>query len=139
MKTPGPDHPITVTPTRQRFRARVQNHVIADSTSTLTLAEADLPPVHYFPREHVETGFLSQSPTVTTCPYKGQATYWSMLMNGDITQDVAWSYEEPYPAVAEIAGRIAFYPDKVEVYDVTEHELESRHRDAAVVDWPAPK
>jgi uncharacterized protein (DUF427 family) len=105
----------------------------------VVLEEAGYPPVAYFPRDHVETGFISQSPTVTTCPYKGQATYWSMLMNGDLAEDVAWSYEDPYPAVAEIRGRLAFDPKKVEVYVVNEHELETRHRDAAVGDWPAPK
>jgi uncharacterized protein (DUF427 family) len=62
-----------------------------------------------------------------------------MIMNGDITENVAWSYEAPYPAVAEIIGRIAFYPDKVEVYEVDEEELATRHRRQAVADWPAPK
>ena len=138
MQTPGPDHPITATPTRRRYRARFQNHVIADSTSAVVLQEADLPAVIYFPRENVETGFFSKSDYVTHCPYKGDATHWSMIMNGDITENVAWSYEDPYPAVAEIVGRIAFYPSKVEVYEVTEEELETRHRDDAVATWPAP-
>lgn len=139
MRTPGPDHPITLTPNNRRVRARFQNHVIADTADALTLNEADYPPVQYFPREDVEASFLSKSAHVTECPYKGAATYWSMIMNGDVTENVAWSYEEPYPAVSEIAGRIAFYPDKVEVYEVDEEELAHRHRRDAVADWPAPK
>ena len=139
MKTPGPDHPITLAANPRRVRARFQNHVIADTKLATTLTEADLPPVQYFPREDVETGFMSKSPTVTTCPYKGEANYYSMLMNGDLAQDAAWSYEAPYPAMEEIKGMIAFDPKMIEVYEVSEADLEDHRRPEAVADWPAPK
>ncbi len=139
MRTPGPDHPIAVAPTDARLRVRFETHVIADSVGTLTLQEAGYPPVHYFPRKDVETGFLSKSDHVTHCPYKGDATHWSMIMNGEVAENIAWSYEDPYPAVADIAGRLAFYPDKVEVYQVDDAELSTRHRRDTVAAWPTPK
>lgn len=139
MKTPGPDHPITVAHNPKRVRARFQNHVIADTADALTLKEADYPPVQYFPRDDVDTGFLSKSDHTTNCPYKGDATYYSMLMNGDIAENVAWSYEEPYPAMESIKDMIAFYPDKVEVYEIAEDAVDDRRRPEAVASWPDPK
>lgn len=139
MKTPGPDHPITLTPNPRRVRARFQNHVIADTADALTLKEADYPAVQYFPRGDVDTGFLSQSAKTSTCPYKGDATYYSMLMNGDLAENVAWSYEEPYPAMEAIRGRIAFYPDQVEVYEIEEAAVDERRRPETAASWPDPR
>ena len=117
MKTPGPDHPIAISPNPRRVRAFINGHVIADTADALTLEEVGYPPVQYFPRGDVETGFLSQSPKVTHCPYKGEATHYAMMIDGDLIEDAAWSYQAPYPAMEAIRGRIAFYPEKVEVYE----------------------
>ncbi len=138
MKTPGPDHPITMTANTNRVRVRVADHVLADTADALTLQEADYAPVQYFPRGDVETGFLSETDKVTHCPYKGDATHYSMLVNGDLLENCAWSYEEPFPAVEAIRGRIAFYPDKVQVYEIAEREADARRGDAMVERWPAP-
>lgn len=138
MKTPGPDHPITTSTNPRRVRGRVENHVIADTADALTLKEADLPPVQYFPRSDVETGFLSQTDHVTECPYKGRAVHFSMMINGDLLENCAWSYEDPFPAVDAIRGRVAFYPDKVQVYEIDEAEGDARRGDAMVERWPAP-
>lgn len=116
IKTPGPDHPITLAAPPGRMRARYQGHVIADSENALLLAEADYPPVCYFPREDVAMEFFARSARGTHCPYKGDASYFTVTMDGTIGENAAWSYEEPYPAVAAIAGRIAFYADQIEVY-----------------------
>ena len=137
MKTPGPDHPLTFTDAPMRVRARFQNHVVADTASAVTLKEADLDPVHYFPRGDVETGFMSQTDKTYTCPYKGDATFYSMMINGDLQENVAWSYESPYPAAERIRGMIAFYPDRMEVYEVSEAETEARRADPLVEAWPA--
>ena len=138
MKTPGPDHPITMTANAKRVRVRVGDHVLADTADALTLQEASYDPVQYFPRSDVETGFLSQTDKVTQCPYKGAATHYSMLVNGDLLENCAWSYEDPFPAVEAIRGRLAFYPDKVQVYEIEEREADDRRGDALVERWPAP-
>lgn len=138
MKTPGPDHPIRMETNPRRVRGRVENHVIADTADALTLSEADYAPVQYLPRKDVETGFLSQTDKVTHCPYKGDATHYSMMINGDLMENCAWSYEAPFPAVEAIRGRIAFYVDKVEVYEIDEHEGDARRGDAMVERWPSP-
>jgi uncharacterized protein (DUF427 family) len=131
MKTPGPDHPIALTANPRRVRARAAGHVIADSAEVVTLREADLPPIQYFPREDIETGFLSQAPLVTECPYKGRAIHYSLYIDGELIENAAWSYEDPYPAVEAIRGRIAFYPEKVEIYAVDEDALNATHRHEA--------
>ena len=137
MKTPGPDHPLAFIDDPVRTRARFEDHVIADTVEAVTLREADYDPVRYFPRKDVETGFLSKTDKEYTCPYKGPATFYSMMINGDLQENVAWSYEEPYPAAEPIRGRIAFYPDRVQVYTVSERETDDRHSDARVAAWPA--
>lgn len=138
MKTPGPDHPISMTTNPRRVRMRVADHVLADTADALTLQEADLPAAQYFPRADVETGFLSQTDKVTHCPYKGDATHYTMLVNGDLLENCAWSYEEPFPAVEAIRGRIAFYTDKVVVYEIDEREGDDRRGDPMVERWPEP-
>ena len=120
MKLPGPDHPITVARNPKRVRARIEGHVIADTGDALTLKEADYPPVQYLPREDVEMGFLSKTEKHTMCPYKGEASYYTLHIEGRILENVVWSYEDPYPAMEQIRGRLAFYPDKVEVYEVAD-------------------
>lgn len=118
MKIPGPDHPITITPAATRWRARFGGHVIADSAEALVLQEANYPPVIYFPRADVSMEYMSRTDRSTHCPYKGDAAYFSLLMDGVLAANAVWTYEEPFPAMMEIAERLAFYPDKVEVYAV---------------------
>jgi uncharacterized protein (DUF427 family) len=96
-------------------------HVIADSDNALILAEAGYHPVAYFPRDDVSMEYFSRSERLTHCPYKGHASYFSALMDGELAADAAWSYEAPYPAMAAITGRIAFFPHPVEVYEVQDH------------------
>ena len=118
MKIPGPDHPITLEPSRKRVRASFENHVIADTDDALILKEADYPAVVYFPMDDVEMGFLAKTDRSTNCPYKGDASYWSIYMDGQLRENSVWAYEEPYPAMAALRGRVAFYPNVVEVYEV---------------------
>jgi uncharacterized protein (DUF427 family) len=127
MMTPGPNHPITTATNPKRVRVQTGGHVIADTIDALTLLEAGYGPVQYIPKGDIETGFLSQSAKVTQCPYKGAATHYSMMIDGALIENVAWSYEDPYPAVEAIRGRIAFYPDKVEVYEVSDADLKAHH------------
>ena len=137
MKTPDPSHPMTFAQNPLRVRARFQDHVIADTAQALTLREGSSAPVQYFPRKDVETGFMSETDKQYTCPYKGECTFYSMMINGDLQENVAWSYEAPYPAAEAIAGMIAFYPDRMQVYEIKEEEAEARRADALVEVWPA--
>jgi uncharacterized protein (DUF427 family) len=126
MKIPGPDHPITITPAAQRWRARFAGHVIADSAAALILQEASYPPVVYFPKADVSMDYMSRTERSTRCPYKGDAAYYSLLMDGQLAENAIWTYEQPYPAMEAIAGRLAFYPDKVEVYAVDDAVVNPR-------------
>jgi uncharacterized protein (DUF427 family) len=118
MLTPGPDHPITLETAKRRWRAAFEQHVIADSDDALILREADYPPVVYFPRRDVAMEYMGRTAHRSRCPYKGEASYYTLTMDGDIAENVAWSYEEPYEAMEPIAGRVAFYADRIRVYDV---------------------
>jgi uncharacterized protein (DUF427 family) len=120
VKTPGPDHPITLAAAPGRMRARFQGHVIADSDNALLLAEADYRPVCYFPRADIAMEFFARTERDTYCPYKGHASYFTLTMDGAIAENAAWSYEEPHPAMSVIRGRLAFYPNQVEVYQVAD-------------------
>jgi uncharacterized protein (DUF427 family) len=116
-KLPGPDHPITVTPFAGRVRVRLGQSTVADTTDALELREANYPPVMYVPLADVDPATLMPSDTMTYCPYKGDAKYYSVREDteSDVIADALWYYATPYPAVSEIAGYAAFYPDKVQI------------------------
>jgi uncharacterized protein (DUF427 family) len=118
MKTPGPDHPITITPTRKRIRVSVGDTVVADTTRALTLKEATYPAVQYVPRDDAKIENLVRTDRVTHCPYKGDANYFSIRTGQGLVDNAIWTYEQPYPAMAEIANHLAFYPDKVTIEEL---------------------
>lgn len=113
MKVPGPDHPITIEQSTEHVRVRAGGKLIADTSSPLVLHEAGYPGVYYIPLADVEQGALEKTTSTTYCPYKGEASYYSIIGAEEGT-DAVWTYESPYPAVGEIAGHVAFYPDRVE-------------------------
>jgi uncharacterized protein (DUF427 family) len=115
VKTPGPDHPITVTPTASRVVVRAGGRVIADTTRALTLQESTYPPVQYIPYEDVAEGALRPTDSRTYCAYKGDASYYTLVGAEGETADAVWTYERPYDAVDAIAGHVAFYPQHVEI------------------------
>jgi uncharacterized protein (DUF427 family) len=114
MKIPGPGHPITIAPNRKRVRVMFNGRVVADSTRSLTLRETSLRPVHYIPRADADMALLVRSAHATHCPYKGDAAYYSLSVDGRTAENAVWTYETPYPAVASIKEHLAFYPDRVE-------------------------
>ncbi|HWH12480.1 MAG TPA: DUF427 domain-containing protein, partial [Solirubrobacteraceae bacterium] len=104
VKIPGPDHQITILPTAERVVVRVGDQVIAQSERALTLSEAGYPPVQYVPIGDVDTALIEPSDTTTYCPYKGDATYYSISLLAAKITDAAWTYVAPYDAVTKIAG-----------------------------------
>jgi uncharacterized protein (DUF427 family) len=118
MKLPGPDHPITIAPAGRHIRVTAGGTVIADTTRALTLKEASYPAVLYIPRDDARMDLAMRSERVTHCPYKGDANYYSIQAGDSLLDNAIWTYEEPYPAMAEIKDFLAFYPDKVKIEDV---------------------
>jgi uncharacterized protein (DUF427 family) len=118
MLQPGPDHPITVTPNPARIVVTVAGRIVADTSRALTLRESTYPAVQYIPMDDVEGSLLERTDTATYCPYKGDASYYSISVGGQRSVDAIWVYEEPYAAVAEIKNHVAFYPDRVDTIDI---------------------
>jgi len=117
MKQPGPDHPIKISFNTRRVRVHFAGQTIADTGRALTLTEAGYPPVQYIPREDVDFSVLQASSHRTHCPYKGDASYFSLAANGRTAENAVWSYQQPFPAVEEIKGHLAFYPDRVDAIE----------------------
>ena len=118
MKLPGPDHPISITPNPRRVRVTAGDVVIAESAKALTLKEAKYPAVQYVPRADANMALLERTDRTTHCPYKGEASYYSIKAGGKTLENAIWTYETPFPAMAEITGYLAFYPDKVTIEQV---------------------
>jgi uncharacterized protein (DUF427 family) len=118
VKLPGPDHPITVEPAASRVVVRAGGKTIADTRRALTLQEGHYPAVYYVPREDADLGLLGRTDHHTYCPYKGDASYYSILPAGQRGTNAVWTYEAPYDAVNPIKDHLAFYPDRVDAIDV---------------------
>jgi uncharacterized protein (DUF427 family) len=115
IKVPGPDHPITIEPTPGRVVVRLGDVVVADSTAALSLRESTYPVAQYIPLEDVDRSLITRTGSSTYCPFKGDASYYSLTgPDGELT-DVIWTYEKPYPSVESIAGYVSFYPDRVDI------------------------
>jgi uncharacterized protein (DUF427 family) len=117
IKIPGPDHPISIEPNPSRVVVTVGGKVIADTCDALTLREASYPPVQYIPRRDVDMAALTRSDHTTYCPYKGDASYYSIPAGGDRSVNAVWTYEAPFEAMAQIKDHVAFYPDRVDAIE----------------------
>src|ERR1700681_989415 len=114
VKLPGPDHPISIQRNPARVVVSVAGRVAADTRNALTLREAAYPSGQYIPVEDVDCSQLERTDHVTYCPYKGDCTYYSVPAGGKKSVNAVWSYQDPFPAVEQIKGHIAFYPDRVD-------------------------
>ncbi len=117
IKLPGANHPITIEPNSARVTVSVGGRIVADTRHALTLKEASYRPVQYIPRQDVDMTLLEHSDHRTYCPYKGDCAYYSIPLGGGRSVNAVWTYEAPYPAVAAIAGHVAFYPDRVDAIE----------------------
>jgi uncharacterized protein (DUF427 family) len=114
IKIPGPEHPISIEANPLRVVIKAGGRIIADTRSALTLRESSYSPVQYIPRRDVDMTALSRSQYTTYCPYKGDASYYSIPSAGDRSVNAVWTYETPFEAVGRIKEYVAFYPDRVD-------------------------
>jgi uncharacterized protein (DUF427 family) len=113
---PDASHPITVSPTGGHVTVRIGGVTVAQTDRALSLSESSYPVVQYIPLDDVDQGLLRRTPTQSYCPYKGDASYYSVaLPDGTTEEDVIWAYEQPHDAVREIAGHVAFYPNRATI------------------------
>jgi uncharacterized protein (DUF427 family) len=105
---------VDVRRSSRAVRIELNGEAIADTSRAVLLFETSLPTRFYLPREDVAAE-LRPSARRTVCPYKGEASYWSLTAGGREEPDVGWSYERPLPELAAIAGRIAFWDERVDV------------------------
>lgn len=110
-----PYHRVDVRRSSRPVRIEVGGEVVAETTSARLLCETSLPMRFYLPREDVRLE-LQPSSSESYCPYKGEASYWSIEAGGRRLEDVAWSYEQPLPPASEIAGLVAFWDHRVDVF-----------------------
>jgi len=117
VRTPGPDHPITIDRNLKRVVVSIGGTIVADTRKALILREAGYPPVQYIPREDVDMTLLERSAHTTYCPYKGDCAYYNIVSGGERTLNAVWTYETPYDAVADIRNHLAFYPGRVDAIE----------------------
>lgn len=114
MKIPGPEHPISIEANPSRVVVTVGGRVIADTSDALTLREASYRAVQYIPRRDVDMASLVRSEHTTYCPYKGDASYYSIPAGGDRSINALWTYKTPFEAMKQIKEYVAFYPNRVD-------------------------
>jgi uncharacterized protein (DUF427 family) len=117
MTTPDANHPIAIVGQPGRVRVILAGETIAETGAALRLTEANYPPVLYIPREDIRSRYFVASARTSHCPYKGDARYFDLVVGEARRPDAVWSYETPFPAVAAIAGHVAFYPDRVDAIE----------------------
>lgn len=115
-------HRITVEPASATVRVVLNGVCIAESTRALVLREGSLPPVVYIPRADVDPASLTRSAHRSHCPFKGDASYFTVSAGETRVENAAWSYEQPFPAVAAIRDHLAFYPNKVDAIEVDDRD-----------------
>jgi uncharacterized protein (DUF427 family) len=111
--TPG--HAITIAPTDAHVEVRLGRRLLATSDRAMKLDETGLPTRYYLPRDDVTMNLLRPTTFHTTCPFKGEASYWSLDIDGETHDGIVWSYETPTSQAAEVRGMLSFYPDRAEV------------------------
>ncbi len=108
-------HTITITPASRHLEVTLGGEKLAVSDRPVLLDETGLPTRYYLPPEDVRTELLRPTSSETTCPFKGQASYWSVVLGEEVHDDIVWSYQEPIPQAAGIAGLMCFYTEKVQL------------------------
>ncbi len=114
------DYRIDLEPSPNRVRVVFAGETVADSTRAVLMLESRHQPVHYFPRDDVRMDLMRRTDHHSHCPFKGDASYWTVRVGERIAENAVWSYEDPFGKVSGIKGYVAFYRDKIDV--LTEHD-----------------
>ncbi len=128
VKAPG-DHALYLEDSPRRVRARFNGETVADSRRVKLLHEAGLLPVYYFPEEDVRMDLLEESDHTTHCPFKGDASYWSVRVGDEVAENAAWSYPEPIDSAPPFSGLIAFYWRKMDAWFEEDEQIFVHPRD----------
>ncbi|WP_371365889.1 DUF427 domain-containing protein [Pseudomonas sp. QL9] len=116
MNPSAHEHPIEIKLHSGRVSVHFDGELIASSDNALVLQEANYPPVFYIPEQDTRRGYFVRSPHHTFCPFKGEASYYNLVHEGRVSENAAWTYPDPKPAVAMIRGHVAFYPEQVRIH-----------------------
>ncbi|EAQ67230.1 hypothetical protein MED121_14924 [Marinomonas sp. MED121] len=118
-KAPGfidnPLHKIVITPSNTTAKVSYEGHVIAMSSHLLILDEAGLSKVVYIPVKDIKMSLLAENQHKTYCPYKGHASYWSLMLEKKTIENLAWGYKSPFLECESLINHLAFYQNKVEI------------------------
>ncbi len=110
------DYTLSVKPVTRHIIGKLAGEVIVDSRNAIQLMETRHAPAYYFPKEDVRMDALTSTTHRTHCPFKGDASYWSVAAGGRMLENMVWGYENPYPQALELQGRVAFYADKMDAW-----------------------
>jgi uncharacterized protein (DUF427 family) len=124
----GPAPAFRVEANPFRVRAMFAGHVIADSANALTVYEAGRAPVHFFPQEDVETGYMGKTAVRVSDPLKGEASCYTLVMDGEILEQAACSYEDPLPGAEALRGYLCFAEGHFEIYELTPTDMAAAPR-----------
>ena len=114
MATNNQAHSLTWDPEPQKVRVVLNGETVAETTDAHILREGKLPPVYYVPLKDVRTEFLERTDHSTTCPFKGNASYWSIVVGDRREENALWTYEDPFGEVSYLKGYGAFYVDRMD-------------------------
>ena len=115
---------IDILQSSRTIRVEVAGTTVAETSQPRILFETGLPARYYMPKTDVAFEHLTPSDTVTKCPYKGEARYWSITVDGETFEDLVWGYDTPLPESRDVAGYVSFYNEKLDIY--IDGELESK-------------
>ena len=113
-----PDHVVAFRPAGKRVTVTLGGEVIAERDRALLCEETGHDPVYYLPMTDTRASLFRPTDTRSYCPFKGNASYWSVTAGGASKRNVAWSYDQPYDEALPIRGHVAFYPDRVDSIDI---------------------
>jgi uncharacterized protein (DUF427 family) len=111
----NPGHTVTITPADLHVEVRVDGEKVAETDHPVLLEETGMPTRYYLRREDVRMDLFRATSFSTRCPFKGDASYWTLELNGAVHDGILWSYDAPIPSAEGIAGLMCFYNDRVEL------------------------